>query len=181
MTEEPDSLTDTGVGQPDRLQRLWTPHRMSYIVEVPAQKQGRTPGSSAPFTEIPTLPTFHPAYLLRTPASKRQSWQDLLAIDKPSGLLSVSTDDEQERTAMAQARALLARVAGEAGLDATEAAAVLADGRYADEVREAQALYRQHGISSVPSIIIDDQYLISGGQPPEVFEQALRQIAARQA
>lgn len=33
-------------------------------------------------TEIPTLPTFHPAYLLRTPASKRQSWQDMLAIDK---------------------------------------------------------------------------------------------------
>ena len=31
---------------------------------------------------IPTMPTFHPAYLLRTPASKRQSWQDLLAIDK---------------------------------------------------------------------------------------------------
>ena len=31
-------------------------------------------------TEIPTMPTFHPAYLLRTPASKRQSWQDLLAI-----------------------------------------------------------------------------------------------------
>jgi uracil-DNA glycosylase len=33
-------------------------------------------------TEVPTLPTFHPAYLLRTPASKRQSWLDLLAIDK---------------------------------------------------------------------------------------------------
>ena len=33
-------------------------------------------------TEIPTLPTFHPAYLLRTPASKRQSWLDMLAIDK---------------------------------------------------------------------------------------------------
>ena len=33
-------------------------------------------------TEIPTMPTFHPAYLLRTPASKRQSWQDLLAIDR---------------------------------------------------------------------------------------------------
>jgi len=33
-------------------------------------------------TEIPTMPTFHPAYLLRTPAAKRQSWQDLLAIDK---------------------------------------------------------------------------------------------------
>jgi uracil-DNA glycosylase family 4 len=33
-------------------------------------------------TEIPAMPTFHPAYLLRTPASKRQSWQDLLAVDK---------------------------------------------------------------------------------------------------
>lgn len=33
-------------------------------------------------SEVPALPTFHPAYLLRTPASKRQSWQDLLALDK---------------------------------------------------------------------------------------------------
>ena len=28
--------------------------------------------------EIPALPTFHPAYLLRQPAAKRQAWQDLL-------------------------------------------------------------------------------------------------------
>jgi predicted DsbA family dithiol-disulfide isomerase len=27
-------------------------------------------------------------------------------------------------------------------------------------------------------VIIDDRHLISGGQPPEVFEKALRQIAA---
>ena len=33
-------------------------------------------------SELPTMPTFHPAYLLRTPASKRQSWLDLLAVDK---------------------------------------------------------------------------------------------------
>ena len=33
-------------------------------------------------TEVPTLPTFHPAYLLRTPASKRQSWWDLLSVQK---------------------------------------------------------------------------------------------------
>ena len=30
---------------------------------------------------VPALPTFHPAYLLRTPASKRQSWADLLSLD----------------------------------------------------------------------------------------------------
>jgi DNA polymerase len=41
-------------------------------------------------SEIPTLPTFHPAYLLRTPASKRQSWYDLLALDKKLRELGVS-------------------------------------------------------------------------------------------
>jgi len=40
-------------------------------------------------TVIPTLPTFHPAYLLRTPASKRQSWSDLLALDKKLRHLSL--------------------------------------------------------------------------------------------
>jgi DNA polymerase len=31
-------------------------------------------------TEIPTLPTFHPAYLLRTASAKRESWHDLIAL-----------------------------------------------------------------------------------------------------
>jgi DNA polymerase len=30
--------------------------------------------------KIPAMATLHPAYLLRTPASKRQAWRDLLAI-----------------------------------------------------------------------------------------------------
>ena len=72
---------------------------------------------------------------------------------------------------------LLARLAGEAGLDAAEAVAVLSEGRYADEVRAAEAEWQQAGIQSVPAIVINRQHLISGGQPPEVFEQALRQIA----
>ncbi len=74
--------------------------------------------------------------------------------------------------------AVLARVAGEVGLDAAAAAEVLASGAYAGEVREREQFYQQQGISSVPAIIINDRHLISGGQPPEVFEQALRQIAA---
>jgi DNA polymerase len=41
--------------------------------------------------EVPTIPTFHPAYLLRTPASKRQSWWDLLAIDRKLRELSPSS------------------------------------------------------------------------------------------
>ncbi len=73
---------------------------------------------------------------------------------------------------------LLARLAGESGLDAAEATAVLADGRFTDEVRAAEAQWQQAGIRSVPSIVIDQKHLIQGGQAPEVFEQALRQIAA---
>ena len=75
----------------------------------------------------------------------------------------------------------LVRYATEAGLDGEQARAVLAGGRYTQEVREREQYYQQRGIHSVPSIIIDDKHLISGGQPPEVFEQALRQIAAHPA
>lgn len=73
---------------------------------------------------------------------------------------------------------VLARVAGEVGLDASEAADVLAGGAYADEIREQEEFFQRQGISAVPAIIINQRHLISGGQPPEVFERALRQIAA---
>jgi len=74
---------------------------------------------------------------------------------------------------------VLARVAGEVGLDAEEARALLASDRFAAEVREREQFYLRQGIHSVPAIIINDRHLIQGGQPPEVFEQALRQIAAQ--
>ncbi|EHK67603.1 DsbA family oxidoreductase [Achromobacter arsenitoxydans] len=72
---------------------------------------------------------------------------------------------------------VLALAASEAGLDERAAREVLASGRYADEVRAEEAQWRQLGITSVPSVIINGKYLVSGGQPPEAFEQALRQVA----
>lgn len=74
---------------------------------------------------------------------------------------------------------VLLRVAGEVGLDSQEAREVLASGRYADEVREREQFYQGHGIHSVPAVIVNGRHLIQGGQPVEVFEQALRQIAAQ--
>ena len=73
---------------------------------------------------------------------------------------------------------VLARVAGEVGLDAAKAREILASSAYADAVREREQFYLAQGIHSVPAVIINGRHLISGGQPPEVFEQALRQIAA---
>lgn len=72
----------------------------------------------------------------------------------------------------------LTRIATQAGLDAEGVAAVLASDDYADVVREREALYAQRGIHSVPAVIINDRYLISGGQPVDVFEGALRSVLA---
>lgn len=74
--------------------------------------------------------------------------------------------------------AVLLACATQVGLDADQARAVLTSGAYADAVREREQFYTQHGIHSVPAVIINDRHLISGGQPPEVFAQALRQLAA---
>lgn len=68
-----------------------------------------------------------------------------------------------------------------AGLDADEASAVLAGGDFADEVRAQEAQWQQLGIRAVPSVVVNGRHLIQGGQPPEVYAQALRDIAAESA
>lgn len=73
---------------------------------------------------------------------------------------------------------LLVRLAGDVGLDLAEARALLQSDRYATEVREREQFYLQQGIHSVPAVIVNERHLIQGGQPVEVFAQALRQIAA---
>lgn len=76
---------------------------------------------------------------------------------------------------------VLLAAAAEAGLDVEAAREVALSDAHADEVRAAEAQWQQAGIRAVPSVVINGRHLIQGGQPPEVFEQALRQIAARAA
>jgi predicted DsbA family dithiol-disulfide isomerase len=73
---------------------------------------------------------------------------------------------------------VLLRAVGEVGLDVERAREVLASDAYAAEVRQRIRHWQRLGINSVPSVIVDDRHLIQGGQPVEVFEQALRQLAA---
>ena len=73
---------------------------------------------------------------------------------------------------------VLLRLAAEVGLDVERARAILASDQFTAEVRALERHYQELGIHSVPSIIINDQHLIQGGQPPDLFEQALRKIAA---
>ena len=73
--------------------------------------------------------------------------------------------------------AVLLAAVQQAGLDVDRAQRVLTSDEFADEVREREQFYTGHGIHSVPAVIVNDRHLISGGQPAEAYEQALRQIA----
>ena len=80
--------------------------------------------------------------------------------------LAANFDDQQT---------LLAAVA-RSGLDKDRAQEVLKNNEFTKEVREAEANYTNAGISSVPSIILNDQYLLQGAQPSESFMNAFEQL-----
>jgi len=73
---------------------------------------------------------------------------------------------------------VLLELAGQVGLPAERAREVLERGEFAEAVRQAERFWQELGINGVPAVIVNRKHLISGGQPHEVFEQALRQIAA---
>lgn len=67
------------------------------------------------------------------------------------------------------------------GLDAKQVEEALADEALKAKVQEEEHKYKSMGINSVPAFIINNQYLISGGQPVESFVQALTDIAAKES
>ena len=76
---------------------------------------------------------------------------------------------------------VLIAAAQSVGLDPEAARDVLGSNRYETEVRQAEYLWQSRGVTGVPSLIINEQYLITGAQPSEAIEQALREIAAEAA
>ena len=62
------------------------------------------------------------------------------------------------------------------GLDKDRAQEVLKNNEFSKEVRDEESTYTNAGISSVPSIILNDQYLLQGAQPPESFVNAFEQL-----
>lgn len=80
--------------------------------------------------------------------------------------LAVSLDDQEN---------LIAAVT-RSGLDKDRAQEVLQNNEFSKEVREEESAYTNAGISSVPSIILNDQYLLQGAQPPESFVNAFKEL-----
>ena len=74
--------------------------------------------------------------------------------------------------------AVLAAIAGEAGLDAAEVAAWLASGEGAEEVRQEDAGFRRAGLSGVPTFALEGHVLFSGAMPPDRIAAAFRRALA---
>jgi len=92
---------------------------------------------------------------------------------KPALLGACFTDDRDVSDHDA-----LVEIAGSVGLPEDRARAILASGTYAADVRAAEQMFQRSGINAVPAVIINQRHLISGGQPVEVFERVLREVAA---
>ena len=75
---------------------------------------------------------------------------------------------------------VLVEAAQSVGLDAAKARDVLNGNDYAEEVRAEEQQFQAMGIQSVPSIVFNQKYLVTGGQPVEAFEQVIQQILAEE-
>ncbi|NJD86531.1 MAG: DsbA family oxidoreductase [Betaproteobacteria bacterium] len=74
---------------------------------------------------------------------------------------------------------VLVELAGAVGLDAARAKAIAEGDEFTSEVRQRERFWIERGVSAVPTLVVDDRYVIEGGQPPEAYEQALRQVASK--
>ena len=70
----------------------------------------------------------------------------------------------------------LANIAESTGLDRSRAEAILGSDEFAKEVREEEQAWLSRGVSSVPTVVFNGQYAVTGGQPVETFVGAIRQI-----
>lgn len=75
--------------------------------------------------------------------------------------------------------AVLARLAGEVGLDAAEAAQVLASDAYAEAVRAGEAEAREREIHAVPTFVLGGMFAVPGAQEPETFVSLLARVRQR--
>ena len=72
---------------------------------------------------------------------------------------------------------VLVDLATEVGLDPARARAIAQGSEFADDVRDRELYWQERGVNGVPLVVVDGKYGISGAQPPEAYEQALREIA----
>jgi predicted DsbA family dithiol-disulfide isomerase len=160
----------------DIVEHLMAKYRMTAEQVAQNQEQIRQRGAQVGFTfnmggRTRTYNTFDAHRLLHWAEVEGQSDQQHRL---KRALLEAYFTEGQDPSS----HAVLQAAAEKAGMDAARAAAILASDIFTAEVRERQQHYLAQGIHSVPSVIFNDQHLLQGGQPVEMFEQAIRQLAS---
>ncbi len=158
------------------------------ITEHLTQKYGSTPEQQAQMREhirqrgAEVGFAFNPAGRGRAyntfNAHRLLHWAGLEGSDEQHALKKALLAAYHGRSESVEVHAVLLAAVAQAGLDTARAQAILNSDEFAADVRAQEQFFLNAGIHSVPAVIINDQHLISGGQPAAVFEQALRQIAA---
>jgi len=73
----------------------------------------------------------------------------------------------------------LAQIAESVGLDRLRAEGILNSDEFTQEVRAEEQLWLSRGVNSVPTVVFNGQYAVTGGQPVDSFVTAIRQIMAK--
>ncbi|MEE1754840.1 DsbA family oxidoreductase [Streptomyces sp. SP18CS02] len=153
------------------------------VVDMLAEKYGRTPEEARGMEEHVASNARAEGLAYRTEGRDHGNTFDihrLLHLAKARGrqdellTLAYRANFAEERSVFDPE--VLLTLAVEAGLAPDEARDVLADeNAYADEVRADEREAAGLGATGVPFFVLDRRYGVSGGQPAEVFTQALEQ------
>lgn len=73
--------------------------------------------------------------------------------------------------------ATLARLAGEVGMDSAAVTRLLASDADADDIMARDMDARKKGVTAVPTFLIAQQYVVSGAQPPEMWQNVIDELA----
>lgn len=161
-------------------------HEGQDLSEHLTQKYGSTPEQQAKMREVITARgaevgfTFAPEGRGRVwntfDAHRLLAWAGAQSAQAQRRLKIALLEAYQGRGERISDTGVLLHAVRAAELDAAAAQTVLATDAFADEVRALEHSVYEAEIHSVPTFIINDQFLITGGQPVEVFEQSLREI-----
>ena len=75
--------------------------------------------------------------------------------------------------------ATLARLAGEVGMDAAAVARLLGTDADADDIMARDRDARGKGVTAVPTFLIAQHYVVSGAQPPEMWQQVIDELSQK--
>ncbi|BDD00930.1 DsbA family oxidoreductase [Persicobacter psychrovividus] len=124
-------------------------------------------GVKMQFSNIKNVPNTLQAHRLMHLARK-EGKDDTLSIILFKAYFEEGKDVENQATLVDYGKA--------AGLSDAAITAFQNDESLIEEVKKEETQYRQAGISAVPTFIVNDQYMIQGAQPADVWQNAFSQI-----